>query len=453
MNPVRPSALLLIVLSVGTPLFRAEENVVLPERLLPELDRILQDAVQQSPAMLLRNLDLEAARGDEMQAKSGKYPSAGGYLSYSESRETREDHPEPFNTAILNYSFSLSQPVWRWGTVSNNARIGEIRRQIAGHQYREAFRGLARQIRGAYLDLIVRKDAADQAAFALKMAEDTLRTAEDRLAKGASSGGEVFQVQMAAQQARLASDRAAEDLNQALISFRHLTGRTAFDVGQVPAAIPLISGGDDVPPRLLADFLSQKEPGNLDTVILRKQLEVETLNLAVQRKRLYPMVNLTAGISQNRQNYSLTNTQLYRVEDRYVGMTLNWSVFDGFATRGAVISSLARKRQLEARYHELTQNLAEDAQRQAKLTEFALRQMRINDRWFDDRGNLLRSREEDFKRGTASEADLNGARFLYNQAEITALSARAAYLMQVCDFLGVIMEDPVLDQVKAGKYE
>jgi outer membrane protein TolC len=145
--------------------------------------------------------------------------------------------------------------------------------------------------------------------------------------------------------------------------------------------------------------------------------------------------------------------QLYRVEDRYVGLNLSWSIFDGFATRGAVLSSLARKRQLEARYHELTQNLAEDAQRQAKQTEFALRQMRIYDRWFDDRGNYLRSREEDFKRGTASETDLNGARAGYHQAEITAFGSRAAYLMQVCDFLGVIMEDPVLEQVKAGHHE
>ena len=453
MNPVRLPALLVIVLSAPSAILCAVENVVLPERLLPELDRILQEAVQQSPAMLLRNLDLEIARGDEMQAKAGLYPNAGGYLSYQESRESREGLPSSFNTSILNYSLSVTQPIWRWRTVSNNARIGEIRRQIAGRQYQDGYRLLARQIRGAYLDLIVRRAAADQAKFSQKMADDTLQTAEDRLAKGATSGGEVFQVQMAAQQARLAADRAAEDLNQGLISFRHLTGRAAFDAGQIPAEIPLVNGGEDVPPRLLADFLSQKEPENIDTIVLRKQLESESLNLEIQRKRLYPMFNLVVGVNQSRQNYTLSSVQLYRVEDRYVGVNLNWSIFDGYSTRGAIVSSLARKRQLEARYRDLTQSLAEDAQRQAKQTEFALRQMRINDRWFDDRGNFLRSREEDFKRGTASEADLNSARAGYNQAEITAFGSRAAYLMQVCDFLGVIMEDPVLDQVKAGKHE
>jgi outer membrane protein TolC len=452
MNPARLFALLLSLPAIPAAL-DAAENVVLPERLFPELDRILHEAVQQSPAMLLRNLDLEIARGDEMQAKAGLYPNAGGYLSYQESNERREDRSSSFNTAILNYSYSISQPIWHWRIVSNNARIGEIRRQIAGHQYQDGYRLLSRQIRSAYLDLIVRRTTADQVKFNLKQAEDTLRTTEDRLTKGATSGVEVFQAQMAAQQARLTTDRAAEDLNQALISFHRLTGRAAFGVDQIPEGIPLISGGDDAPPRLLADFLSQKEPGNLDTIILRQQLETESLNLEIQRKRLYPMFNLAVGVNQSRQSYSLTNVQLYRVEDRYVGLNLSWSIFDGFATRGAVLSSLARKRQLEARYHELTQNLAEDAQRQAKQTEFALRQMRIYDRWFDDRGNYLRAREEDFKRGTASETDLNGARAGYHQAEITAFGSRAAYLMQVCDFLGVIMEDPVLEQVKAGHHE
>lgn len=452
MNPARLFALLLGLPAIPAAL-GAAADVVLPERLFPELDRILHEAAQQSPVMLLRNLDLEIARGDEMQAKSGLYPYIGGSLSYQDARESREDRSASYDTAIVSYSFSITQPIWHWRTVSNNARLGEIRRQIAGHQYQDGYRLLARQIRGAYLDLIVRRATADQAKFNLKQAEDTLRTAEDRLAKGATSGGEVFQVQMATQQARLTTDRAAEDLNQALISFRHLTGRAAFGVDQIPEEIPLINGGDDAPPRLLADFLSRKEPGNLDTIILRQQLETESLNLEIQRKRLYPMFNLIAGDYQNRQNYSLTNVQLYRVEDRYVGISLSWSIFDGYATHGAVISSLARKRQLEARYRELTQNLAEDAQRQVKLTEFALRQMRINDRWFDDRGNFLRAREEDFKRGTASETDLNGARAGYHQAEITAFGSRAAYLMQVCDFLGVIMEDPVLEQVKVGKHE
>jgi len=163
------------------------------------------------------------------------------------------------------------------------------------------------------------------------------------------------------------------------------------------------------------------------------------------------MFSLLAGVSQSRQNYSIASgAPLYRVMDRYVGMGVNWTIFDGMATRGAIISAQARKRQLELRYRQSTQNLPEDAQRGAKQTDLALRQMRINDRLFEDRGYFLQSREQDFKRGTASETDFNNARAGYDQAKISAFGARAAYLQQMGEFLGFIMEDPVVQQVKVG---
>jgi outer membrane protein TolC len=452
MNPFR----LLAFLVLGAPAFpmfgSAVDNAALPERLFPGLDQILREAMSQSPGIVLRNLDLEIAKGDELQAKAGLYPTIGGSLTYEESRESREGIANTYNAEILNYSFGITQPIWRWRTVSNNAKIGEIRRLMAERQYQEGYRMFAQQIRGGYIDLVVRRAAADQAKFNQKLADDALRLAQDRLAKGAASGGEVFQIDMTAQQARLAADRTEEDLRQALVSFRRLTGQTAFDAGQIPDDFPVVHGGEDVPALLLADFLSQKEPQNTDTFVMRQQLESESLNLEVQRKRLYPMFSLVAGVFQTRQNYSITaGSPLYRVTDRYVGISANWSIFDGLATHGAIVASQARKRQLDVRYRQLTDNLAEDAQRQAKLSDLALRQMRISDRLYEDRGYYLQSREQDFKQGTASETDLNAARAAYVQARIVSFSARAAYLQQLGEFLGFIMEDPIVRQAKAGR--
>lgn len=453
MNPARLLALLLLGLPAVPGVLGAAENVVLPERIFPELDQILRNALQQSPRVLARNLDLEIARGDEMQAKAGQYPYLGGSLGYNQAQETRKGVSGSYNTGILNYSVTLNQPIWYWGAVRNNARVGEIRRMIAEQQYRDAFRLLAQEIRSGYIGLIIRKAAVDSAKFNLKLTEDNLQVEEDRLAKGAISGGDIFPIRMTALQTRLATDRAVEDLEQARRSFRTLTGGAFLSDSEIPADIPILDGGDDVPPRLLADFLSQKDPQTTNSIILHRQLEAETLNLEVQRKRLYPKLNLTAGVYQTRQSYSLDVGLLYAVEDRYVGVSVNWPMFDGFASRGAVRASLARKQQLEASYRQLTQSLAEDAQRQEKQVEFALRQMRINDRLLNDRGNFLRAREEDFKRGTASETDLNGARAAFTNAQIAAFNARADYLQRLSDFLGVIMEDPVLQQTKEGGHE
>ncbi len=449
MNPARLLALLVLWVPAISLFGSAVDTAALPERLFPGLDQVLREALSQSPGIILRNLDLEVAKGDETQAKSGLYPNAGGNISYQESRESREGIASAYNAGLLNYAFVINQPIWRWNTVKNNARIGEIRRKMAERQYEDGYRLLALQIRGAYLDLIVQKTTADQAKFNRKLADDALRLAQDRLAKGAISGGEVFNLDMAAQQTALAADRADESLHQALISFRRLTGQVAFDAGQIPDEFPVIHGGEDLPDRLLADFLSQKEPQNNDTLVLRQQLEIDDLYLQTQRKRLYPMFSAIAGLYQTRQQYSITaGSPLYRVTDRYVGVSANWSVFDGLATRGAIKSALARKRQNELRYRQLTENLPEDAQREAKDTDLAMRQMRISDRLFDDRGSYLQVREQDFKRGTVSETDLNAARAAFNAAKIASFGARAAYLQQMGEYLGFIMEDPIVQQLK-----
>ena len=165
------------------------------------------------------------------------------------------------------------------------------------------------------------------------------------------------------------------------------------------------------------------------------------------------MFNLVAGVTQNRQSYSLNAGLLYGVRDEYAGVNLTWSVFDGFSARGAVKSSLARKRQLEASYRQLTESLSEDAQRLERQVEFSLRQMRINDRLLGERGDYLHGSEEDFKRGTAAETDLNGARASFFSAQLAAFNARADYLERMSDFLGAIMEDPVLQQTKVSHHE
>jgi outer membrane protein len=429
------------------------EEVTVPEHLFPQLDRILQSALQQSPRILARNLDLVIADGEETQAKAGQYPSIGGSVGFRRANERREGIAGSFTTDILDYSLSLNQPLWHWERVRNNARIGEIRRQIAGQQYREAYRLLAQEIRSAYLNLIIRKLVTDNARFTLKLVEDRLANAEERLSKGVASAGELFRPRIDALQTRLSTDRAIEDLEQSLRGFRLLTGMEALREEDLPADIPILNGDENTAARLLAGFLSQKDPQTSGTFVVGQQLEVENLNLAIQRKRLYPLFNFSAGISQNRQSYSLDVSQLYRVEDRYVGVSVSWSIFDGMATRGAIRAAKARQQQLEANYRQMTESVAKDAQHMQKDVEFALRQMRIDDRLFDERRTFLDGLEAGVKNGTATEAGVNDARVSFNVARINACNSRMAYLQRVGDLLGLTREDPVLQSLKTGTHE
>jgi len=80
------------------------------------------------------------------------------------------------------------------------------------------------------------------------------------------------------------------------------------------------------------------------------QIEVEKLTYQNINTRLRPQLNLLIGTSQDQQSYTTNIANKYKVTDYFAGLSLNWTIFDGFATKGSKVSSLARRRQLEQSY-------------------------------------------------------------------------------------------------------
>jgi outer membrane protein TolC len=149
-------------------------------------------------------------------------------------------------------------------------------------------------------------------------------------------------------------------------------------------------------------------------------------------------------MSQDEQNNYFGSGQKYKVTSLYAGFSINWNIFDGFAASAAARNNLARRRILENDYRQLTERLGQDAQTQVKQAEFAARDMSITDRLLVSGEGNLRAKNEEFNRGVRSEAEVNQAKLSLYDAQINAYSARRSYLLSVGDFLGTVMEDPVL---------
>lgn len=421
----------------------------MPESVFPSLEQVLQQALSKSPRMVLRELDLRIARGDLQQAKSGLYPSVGGFYSQMETQDKREDLPgQTLDTSKTYYNVSLTQPVFHWGERRNNAKIGEIRASLARKQYGEAYRQLALEIRSIYLSLIGTKAQLASARFSRVLADEALKSGEVRVASGAIAEGEIFPLRIAAEQAALAVATHESNLIFSKQHFAVLTGLPEPTDDEIPDTIPtLVHVRADVDD-LLASFLAQGELSTPGLEIMRRQIDIEQLNYANSRKRLLPKLNFTLGMSQDEQSYTLNIAQKYALQSKYVALQVNWSIFDGFATRGAVASALARKRQAEETFRQATDNLQYQAQSAARSVKLAYRQMAINDRLLDSSLQFLNFRRDRFKEGAASEADVNNAQAGYNSALVSATGARQMYLMKVAEFVSMIARDPVMQHVQ-----
>jgi outer membrane protein TolC len=198
---------------------------------------------------------------------------------------------------------------------------------------------------------------------------------------------------------------------------------------------------------LLGDYLAQKEPATIEAYNLRQQIDIENLNYANAKTRLRPKVNAVIGLTQDEQNNIYGPGTKYSTASRYAGISVNWSIFDGFAAGAATRNALLRRRILENNYHQMTEQLAQDAQSVVKQINFSARNMAISDRQLTSSLGYLNSVKEDFRRGVKSESDVGQVQLNVFDAELNAANARADFLVRNGDFLGLLNADPIVSNL------
>jgi outer membrane protein TolC len=428
----------------------AVNGLILPEKIYPQLDVILKRAVQQSPQMISRTLEIEIAENNRIQARAGILPTAGLSFSYYEASEERADLTGGrINVGKMAYNFNVTQPLYYWGERRNNARIGEIQHQIAQGNYRDGYRSLAQEIRNQYLQLIVRKISLARSRLSNRYTQEGLKLAEDRYAKKVMSEAEIFPVRLNAERSQIELERNTYEFEAAKASFGRLTGGQPISDSAIPDEIAVIDHQSGASDQYLAGFLAQKDPPNNVAASMRRQLEIENLNYLNQKTRLLPKFNFVVAMTQDETSYTLNVGQKYRVNDIYAGVSMNWNIFDGFAAGAGTRSALARRQQVENEYKGLTDRLAREAQAQAKSLDFSARGMSLTDRILVAAAGSFQVRKAEFARGVVSENDVTQANLAYFEALINADNARIDYLLRTGEFLGTIAEDPVVANLPA----
>ena len=444
-------ALLLPLLCLTRSVADEVAQLALPERFLPGLEQLLRAAVQQSPQMLNRALDLEIAENNRIAARANLLPNVGGWANYYEAKDARADLPGRLDVTKIGYNFTLNQPLFFWGERRNSARMGEIQAAIAQGQYRDGYRFLAQSLRSDYLRLIIQKKTVERAVYNLNFLQRQLQQSEERLAKKDISELQIAAIRLAAEQAQIATEQVQYDYEMLKASVARMAGRPPLQDEEIPAAVPVAGYDTTAFERLLASYLGQKELPSVEAITARKLMENQQLSYANVKTRLLPKFSLSLGASQDEQSYTLNVGQKYRVNSLFGGFTATWTIFDGLAAQAATRNELARRRQMQNDYQQLTERLTQQAQTQVKLVNFAARRMVISDRGLTASENTLKAREDDFKRGAVSDADVSQARLALYDAEIAAYYGRMDFLSRTGDFLGTIAGDPVTAYLPASR--
>ncbi len=430
----------LAIVSASNRLSANTVGVPLPEAGLPALENIVKTALAQSPRILARNLDVLQAEYQTLGSSARLYPQIGGSFQYNYQDESRADIPDPQATEKIFYNFSVNQTVWHWGAVKAAARIGELGRQVAGHNLDGVRRALASEVREAYLGLIVQRMGVRNSNFGEKIANANLARQEVRFKAGEITMGSILEHRLRADEASLLARKSLSDFDFAIKAFRRLAGIPIFSAEDLPIGIPAPlqeprSGAASEGSYLKSEMLMANE----------LQIEQEKLQGKINAKALWPKFNAVAGISQDELSYTLNLYQRYRTEIIFIGVQGQWSIFDGFAARGQRLQGLNRLRQLENTRADMLERLKSSADQQAAAVGFS---------WSAYKNAAFRHRfareglafvSDSLARGQSSEDQVDAAQASAYQTELAAMDALARFFGASVRYASTMRADPLVD--------
>jgi outer membrane protein TolC len=433
---------------------RAQSDPVagtLPEDYVPALKPILATALKQSPQIIAKEIEISQREAQVLGVDAQRLPRVDGHLDYTRNQTAISGNSATQTTdGGFFYGAGVSQPVFHWGALDNQSAAARIEVQIAEKNYAEGYRLVAYDLRQKYLSLIVRKAGLRQARFALGLTEADLRLTKEDLTRGLASKETVAAQQLAFDETSLGLEAAEAKFAELKRDFARIAGIGPMTEDAIPLEIPKPAYAAGAVSELLAGLLRDGAKSTFQAQVYELLIHEADLNYKIAKVRLLPKFNASAGYSlENTTNATTTSVLQQGVARETATLNAQWTIFDGFAARGAKAEALAGKRQHERELKtnaEETLDRAQTLQRLLAIDARALEFAEIHRQMVVDE---LSHAKDEFGRGNASQRDLDAiVSNLYAQEANTAV-ARATLLIHWSEFVSIAGADPVLNNLPA----
>jgi outer membrane protein TolC len=417
----------------------------MPEDFAPGLSPLLKQAVERSPSTIMASIALAQAEASRYSYASNLWPQLGLSSNYQVSIQSTSDGPSTPPQKNLLYNASISQPIFQWGAYKNQAVIGNLGEKIAERQFAEAYRMLAVSIREQYMALIGKKIALRNAQFALKLSKESLQVQQARFDAGASSQAEMGNFRMSVDDAQLAADRAEEDFGYSRRVFTRLVGIDDLSADSIPSELKHPEFSQSLADAVLTGFVGEGIESTFQSEVYKMMVEQQDLNYSIAKVRLLPKFAASAsiGIQEFSQINGNTVNQVGLKTETY-GIGAAWSIFDGFATRGAKISALATKRQYERMRQTYVDQTIDQIADMRKQVGFSSRAMAIAELHHSLIEAEVKRLSDDKNLGYASEATIDTGRVTLYAWEFNTAYARSDYFSRWTEFVSLAGLDPAL---------
>ncbi len=444
--------LVVTVFSAGLACAQSADLVgTMPEDYLPELKAILAAAFERSPKLIAAEYARAVREAQIYGANAARLPNVRGTSEYASNQTSASGNSSSQSRASgFFYRFEASQALFHWGALQNQSRAAQINLLVEQKNYAIAARELGIELRKAYLALIVEKAKLRQGREALRIFRADLAVTQEKNQAGLVSAAVLEGDKLRDREIALDLARGEAELEANRRRFARLAGLAELPEEKIPAEIPRLEHRPALAEAMTATLLRNEAKSTLEYEVYDLKVREALLREKIERTRLLPKFFAGAGYSLENNtdvNGSAINQQAFRRQS--VSVSMQWYIFDGFATKGAIREALAAKRLHERVRDAKVGTVLQDAQileRSLKLDADALDLAEIR------HAIAVEGRKrvaDEAALGNLPKGDVERAQVNILQTDAATLFARATYLGRWSDFVALAGDDPVLQNLPA----
>jgi outer membrane protein TolC len=201
---------------------------------------------------------------------------------------------------------------------------------------------------------------------------------------------------------------------------------------------------------LLAGLLRAGGKSNFEVQVAELHLREADLGYRIASVRLRPKFNATAAYSLQNSTYATpVSVSQTGISQQTIEVNARWSIFDGFATRGAKLEALTDKRYWQRRLQIASETVLDEAQQLERMIALDARAMEFSEIRRAGAEVGVRRAEEEVKRGNAPQTYIDAATGDLRLGEYNNALARAAFLSDWSSFVSLAGDDPALNSLPA----
>ena len=297
------------------------------------IDDLVRLAQAQNPEIAIARKKLEAAHGGEVEAHAGYLPGVVSRGLYRRRERADDSRLRPDD-----YSASLRvvQNLYTGGGVSNENAIARLAFAKQEDELAAVSNRVTMEVRLAFYELLLNREKIHLREQSVEVLRGELKSENERLSAGTVGPLDARRAEVALANEEPELIQAQTDLRN---SYLHLADLCGLEEDQTFDA----TGSLRYEPRHpdLAAALMRAATDRPEIRSAQKDIAIETHQLEVDRSASRPHLQAFTGYEVYSERDPLVGPEFNH--GYVVGVNANWNIFDGFATRGRMEATRARR--------------------------------------------------------------------------------------------------------------